>query len=330
MSVNLMTQLISDSYLYPICKEPMPLEFSNPDEASLQLEVVTAKVFDCFDSIFLHAREELGKHRDLDELDDDAHDLLVRATIRTVDLDAGLLEDLDESQRALEAWMFAFSAIPLNPSNRISHTSAQIFYFCVWIWTKTWLDATSMLIDRFEPQFEYFTQLCEQFVESHTAKTPLHSDFLARSGDDQSDKVKTPPAFSLGSGVVTCLVAIVERCRNSSIRRRCIATLRKINLQGIFDTDYLITYLTAIFEHEEQAASFFSLQNDSAANLQARDIPEAARLLEVAMSPSYHCLNPGFYKGNTVKLVFVTRICGDVDGELQVGEKVVAVNRAAR
>lgn len=310
----------------------MPLKFSNPDEASLQLEVVTAKVFDCFDYIYLHAREGLAKHRNLDELDDDAHDVLVRAAIRTVDLDAGLLEDLKESHRALDAWMVAFSAIPLTPSNRISHTSAQIFYFCVWIWTKTWLDATATLVDRFEPQFEYFTGLCEDFVESHTAKTPLHSEFLARGGEDRPNKVNTPPAFSLGSGVVTCLVAIVERCRNSSIRRRCIATLRKINLQGIFDTDYLITYLTAIFEHEEQAASFCSLQDDksSASLLQAQDIPEAARLLEVAMSPSYHRLIPGFYKGDTVKLVFVTRLCGDVDGELQVGEKVVPVVRVAR
>lgn len=308
----------------------MPLKFSDPDEASLQLEVATAKVFDCFDYLYLHAREELCQQRDLDVLDDDAQDVLIRAAIRTADFDATLLQDLEESHQALDAWIFAFSAIPQTDSNRVSHTSAQIFYFCVWIWTKTWLDPTATLIDRFESQFEYFTGLCEQFVGSHTAKTPLRSNFPAGGEGKESDQVNTPPAFSLGSGVVTCLVAIVERCRDSAIRRRCIATLRKINLQGIFDTDYLVTYLTAIIDHEEQAALLARLEDCPSSSLRAQDIPEAARLLEVAMSPSYHCTNPGFYKGNTVKLVFVTRLCGDVDGQLQVGEKVVPVVREAR
>jgi hypothetical protein len=224
--------------------------------------------------------------------------------------------------------LVAFTGVSQTPSNRLSHISAQIFYFCVWIWSKTWLDATATLVDRFEPQFEYFIRLCEQYVESHLAKTPLRSGLSARGNGLGHERSDTPPAFSLGSGVVTCLVVIVEKCRNSSIRRRCIATLRKINLQGVFDTDYLVAYLAAIVEHEEQVAQLFILDDDLKTDFGAHEIPEAARFLEVLMLPSYYCSDFDFYKAEQVSFIYVTKIVGGLGGELQVGEKSARVLRA--
>jgi hypothetical protein len=94
--------------------------------------------------------------------------------------------------------------------------------------------------------------------------------------------------------MITCLVIIVERCRDSLIRRRCINVLQRINLRGIFDTDYLVAYLQTIVEHEEGLARLVS--HHLGPDLRASDIPEAARVLEVVISPSYHASNFEFHK----------------------------------
>lgn len=301
----------------------MPAKFSDPDEASLHLEVMTTKIFDLFDDLYLCTREILSGYRDLDALSDDAQDVLVRASLCTVDMDISLVERVEEALRNLHTWMVAFSAVSQTTDNRLSHISAQIFYFCVWIWSKTWLDATATLVDRFEPQFEYFTGLCEEYVELHLAKAPLCGGFFTPG--DKSDHVRndTPPLFSLGSSVVTCLVVIVEKCRASCIRRRCITTLRKINLQGVSDTSYLAAYLSAIIDLEEQNALLCSLDETPKIDFQAHEIPEEARLLEVLMLPAYYSSNFDFYKAEWVSFMYVTDICG----EMQVGESVAKVQR---
>lgn len=314
-------------YLYPICKEPMPARFSGPDEASLHLEVITATIFDSYDDLYLHTQDVLSKRRDMNELSGDAQDVLVIASLRTVELDNVLSASVEEAHRNLDAWMASFAGVAQTPSNRLSHISTQIFYFCVWIWTKTWRDTTATLVDRFEPQFEYFTGLCEQYVESHIAKTPLRSETTTRVESDSMERLNTPPAFSLGSGVVTCLVSIAEKCRTSSIRRRCIATLRKINLQGLFDTGYLASYLLAVVDYEEQSAVLVAMHDDTKVDFQAREIPEAARFLQVGMSPSYHSENFEFYKAEQVSFIYVTHGSGEMSDELLVGEQAVSASR---
>jgi hypothetical protein len=307
----------------------MPAKLSDPDEASLHLEVITAKVFDCYDDLYLPTLDVPGKRRSMNELSEDAQDLLVIASLRTVELDDFLAAGMEKAYRDLIAWMASFAAVTQTPSNRLSHVSTQVFYFCVWIWSQTWRDATATLVDRFEPQLEYYTELCEQYVESHIAKTPLRSESIALGKVDGTERLDTPPAFSLGSGVVTCLVAIVEKCRNSSIRRRCISTLWKINLRGIFDTAYLAAYLTAIVECEEQSAILLGMHSDTKNHFQAHEIPEAARVLEVGMAPAYHSDNFDFYKSEQASLVYVTHCSGEVGEEPLVGEQAVSVSRTS-
>jgi hypothetical protein len=307
----------------------MPAKFSGPDEASLHLEVITAKVFDFYDDLYLHTLDVLRKRRNLNELSEDAQDLLVIASLRTVELDDFLVTGMEQARRDLDAWMTSFAAVTQTPSNHLSHISTQVFYFCVWIWSQTWRDSTATLVDRFEPQYEYYTGLCEQYVESHITKTPLRSESIFREKLDDIEKLDTPPAFSLGSGIVTCLIAIVEKCRTSSIRRRCISTLRKINLRGLFDTAYLAAYLTAIVKYEEQSAILLAMYDDAKVDFQAHEIPEAARLLEVGMAPAYHSDNFDFYKSEQVSFVYVTHGSDEVSEELLVGEQTVSVSRAS-
>jgi hypothetical protein len=313
------------SYLYPICNEPMPSSFSNPDQASLHLEIEAAKIFDLFDDFYIHTRDALSEQRNIDDLSEDEQNCLVRAAMRTVKLDESLAEGIEETRLTLLSWMAAFEASPRTEKNRISHISTQTFFFCVWIWVATWRDASAVLVDRFEPQFEYFADLCEQYLEIYNTKAPIRRTFPARDGDT-AHTVDTPPAFSLGSGVVTCLVAIVENCRTSCIRRRCLATLQKINLRGISDTRYLVAFLQAIVDHEEQAAAQMNPDLDLVAGLRACDIPESARLLEVVMSPSYQASNFDFYKKKHLSMIYVSSRDSSTDTDiLETREQMIPV-----
>jgi hypothetical protein len=292
-----------------MCQDSIRSKFDDPDEASLYLEVITANIFDVYDDLFKYVSEALSERGALDGLDDDHEICLVRAATRTIILDKSLEEAVEESTQSLQVWAEAFRKVPRTHSNLLSHINTQIFFFCVWIWNATWRDANACVVDRFEPQFDYFTGLCEQYLELHIARTP-HYNIFEGCNRKHEDRFHTPPAFSLGSGVVTCLAAIVEKCRTSSIRHRCIALLRKINLKGVFDTEYLAAYLRIIVDHEEQAARRYDPKSDPVVSLQAIDVPEDARLLEVIMSPSQHRFRFDFYKTNRVNAIYVVDRCG--------------------
>jgi hypothetical protein len=302
----------------------MPSTFSSSDQASLHLEIETAKIFDLFDDLFIHTHGVLSKQRNIDDLSEDEQNCLVRVALRTVELDDSLAKGIEETRRTLRVWMAAFEASLPTEKNRISHISTQIFFFCVWIWVATWRDASAVVVDRFEPQFAYFTGLCEQYLEIHAAKSTLRRSFITRDGNT-THPIDTPPAFSLGSGVVTCLVAIVEKCRNSSIRRRCLATLQKINLRGISDTGYLVAFLQAIIDHEEQSAAQMNPYLDLSVGLQAQEIPESARLLEVVMSPSYQASNFDFYKKKHLSIIYVSGRDSTTDIMLETREQIILV-----
>jgi hypothetical protein len=302
----------------------MPSTFSSSDQASLHLEIETAKIFDLFDDLFIHTHGVLSKQRNIDDLSEDEQNCLVRVALRTVELDDSLAKGIEETRRTLRVWMAAFEASLPTEKNRISHISTQIFFFCVWIWVATWRDASAVVVDRFEPQFAYFTGLCEQYLEIHAAKSTLRRSFITRDGNT-AHPIDTPPAFSLGSGVVTCLVAIVEKCRNSSIRRRCLATLQKINLRGISDTGYLVAFLQAIIDHEEQSAAQMNPYLDLSVGLQAQEIPESARLLEVVMSPSYQASNFDFYKKKHLSIIYVSGRDSTTDIMLETREQIILV-----
>ncbi|KEQ68882.1 hypothetical protein M436DRAFT_57491 [Aureobasidium namibiae CBS 147.97] len=308
-------------FLRPICPDPIPPKFVDPDEASLYLEVITGNIFDVYDELFIRTSKALSERGALVDLDEDHEICLVRAAIRTTTLNQRLQEAVEESIRSLQAWAEAFRKVSRTRSNVLSHMTTQIFFFCVSIWNGTWHDANACLVDRFEAQFEYFTGLCERYVKLHIARTP-HYNVFEGCEKKHTNRFHTPPAFTLGSGVVTCLATIVEKCRASSVRQRCITLLRKINLRGVFDTDYLAAYLQIIVDHEEQIARRGNSDLDPKVGLQASHVPEDARLVEVVMSPAQHRSRFDFYKTNCVKAIYVV----DRDG-LQLGQLTAQVTR---
>lgn len=118
---------------------------------------------------------------------------------------------------------------------------------------------------------------------------------------------------------------VVENCQTSSVRQRCIALLGIINLRDIFDTDYLVAYLQAIVDYEENAARRHNPDIGLKSDLKACDVPEAARFLERHLSPSYNCDRFDSYSTNHVNVVYVTKGQNGDGNELQLGHLMVQV-----
>ena len=86
--------------------------------------------------------------------------------------------------------------------------------------------------------------------------------------------------------------------------------MEQINLQGVFDTAYLATYLRTVVEIEEQAAKLQTGYEGDAGSYQAHEIPATARILEAVIMPSTPPSNLQTYKKEEV--AFYT-ICNGQD-----------------
>lgn len=279
------TKLTSLVTSIPSAKILCPPSFTSPDEASSYLHVIGTEIYDFFEDLWRHTYCILSKQRDLHNLSIDQQSCLIQSASRTVDLNDDLANRNERCRQSLRAWLVAFSATQQTKENIISHVSTQISFFCIYVWIEMWRETDAMDVDRFESQFKYFADVCEHYLNLHLAKQPFRSTCTTNQIKDSAHS-DTPLAFALGSGAVPCLVAILERCRNSVIRQRCITMLQYINRREFFNTDYLVTYLKAIVKSEEKMARDCSSRLDLGPKLQGSDLSEAARIVDVVMSPS--------------------------------------------
>jgi len=227
--------------------------------------------------------------------------------MRTVSLDDATTGGLKAVRESLLSWSIAFSKVHDKKRNSLAQISTEITFSCLKFWFETRRVPDAMLIDQFGLQFEYALNLCVRYIEEHLARTPMPTK---HDQSTRSTPRSTPPAFSTGSNVVFCLILIVRHCRTSSVRRRGISTLEQINLQGVFDTAYLATYLRTVVEIEEQAAKLQTGYEGDAGSYQAHEIPATARILEAVIMPSTPPSNLQTYKKEEV--AFYT-ICNGQD-----------------
>lgn len=101
-------------------------------------------------------------------------------------------------------------------------------------------------------------------------------------------------------------MVIAIKCRTTSIRRRCIAIIRSLNLQGVFDSGYLAVYLEAIVDLEEQKARLICGYEETKTAWEMDEIPEEARLFEPMMLPGRHLNQTTFYTKETGSMVYAT------------------------
>jgi hypothetical protein len=74
---------------------------------------------------------------------------------------------------------------------------------------------------------------------------------------------------------------VVEKCRDSKIRRRGIELLKAFDLRGIFDTPYLVAYYQHLVVEEEKRAR--ELHGMTLSDLKCSDIPQQARFVDAMM-----------------------------------------------
>lgn len=123
-----------------------------------------------------------------------------------------------------------------------------------------------------------------------------------------------------------CVSMIAFKSRSTSIRRRCIKLLQTINMQGVFDSWYLASFAQLVADLEERRAREITGKPEGV-ELEASEVPEAARFVEIELSPvNYTEHRHSFYKGDMGRLCYVYR---DDEGRLLADDAMFKVKRPA-
>lgn len=277
----------------------MPLAFQNVQSAHIHLDAVATRANIVWRELLTICEGHFEEHPEICEgLDEETSGFLLGCMSRTVSIDPNdnFLASHERMRQDLRGWLNAWATVPQDDDNRSEHLLCQIFFFYVWFRVETWRDGTEMLADRFEEQFSHVTNLAEQYLNLHQ----ISGEYPGSSGQTFT----TPPLFSFGTGFVTTIMVIAIKCRTSSIRRRCINIIRRINLQGVFDSAYLAAYLELIIGLEEQRAREISGYPENKTSFEADEINEEARLFEPMMLPGRHLNQTDFYTSKIGSMIF--------------------------
>lgn len=215
--------------------------------------------------------------------------------------------------------MAALACLPPATQRQSQHLLTQIHFFYIWFVVSTWRDSTETAVDRFDTQFHHILSLAEQYVGLHYDVT---SSPHTKSTAEHQAKF-TRQAFTLGTDLVPCVAMIAFKARASDVRRRCVELLRKINLQGVFDSYFLASFVQLIWELEERRARDLT-GHAFGQDFQCHEVPEEARFVEIELSPMQ--FKHDFYKADVGRLVYAT--VGE-DGELVASEEMFNVSRPA-
>lgn len=312
-----------EPYLFPVCQERLPSAFYSLDEAMVHLDAIASKTHDfCRDIVCLTDQEIISKRDDYDSLDDDMRNCLACAASRTIDLqtDPDLLHRMEQIKHELTGWMTALSSYTVRAEKETQHILTQVHFFYVYFIVSTWRDPSEVFVDRFDDQFHHILTLIEQYVD-------LHFDGMAspnlQEQPGQYSSATTRQAFTLGTDLVPCISMIAFKARTSSLRRRCIGLLRSINLQGVFDSYFLASFIQLICDLEENRAGDLTGKPEGE-DFHCHEIPEAARFVEIELSPMQHASE--FYKADMGRLVYCT---SNEHGDLSVHEDWFNVIRPA-
>lgn len=182
---------------------------------------------------------------------------------RTVECPSPLLRRLHCLMEDLRAWMSAHALIRWSPQEELAHITINIQFFIIWILAKNLRCERETNFDTSIQQFAHIVSLAERFVLL-----------------DRASPASSRPAATTGTFIPACLYEIVQRCRDSKIRRRAISVIRCLNLQGVFDGFFVFSWLSCIVQLEESRAREIDPTLLPVKDLRCKDIPEAARILE--------------------------------------------------
>lgn len=267
------------------------------------------------------SKVDVGQRFDLDLMDSNTRYGLTAANLRRLDTTGHreFEQNFAALKREFHRWMSAFATLQPVECDDAAHSMARIHFFSMWLFVESLCDASECAMDRFQTQFEHLTSVCEAYILKFWSVEP-HIPL-----DPRLPRANTSPAFTLGSGLLNCLSIIALRCRDNSIRQRCIRLLRQLNFQGTFDSFYLAGMVEAVVEIEENRAREL-IGIPEWVDFKCYEVPEGARVLNVELEMGGDDDKHTFYKKDFGSFVYHTWSEG-LGSELQRGEGVFLVNR---
>jgi hypothetical protein len=265
-----------ESPLQAICKDPMPSYFQSVRNASIHLDTLCSDASRHEQLLIDHAECIQKLQRD-ERNSTTSHECeqgcLVMATSRTLELD-----DQSEFQlgvtttiAAFAQWRAAFAAIISSQPQSDSVLLLEAQYLQAWLVLHTINDFDQTLCDGFEEDFRRAIDLAEMYLHQKPDSV--------RNADSVSYSLQS--LSHLGNNLASSICFVVEKCRDSKIRRRGIELLKAFDLRGIFDTPFLVAYYQHLVAEEEKRAR--ELQGTISSDLRCSDVPRQARFLEALM-----------------------------------------------
>lgn len=317
-------------YLSPIYDEQIPSTFLSIDEAMVSLDAIATSAHELSHDIVTLASKYLTLEReDFWMMDEDMRNCLSSAYSRTINIGTEYEARLQRLKERLRQWKSACKWLSMSEQRPSGYLLCQIQFFYVWFIVMSRRDANEMLVDRFTNEFDNIVKLAEQYVVLHSdglpglSSVPLQKSSTTRSAPRPLGRIGH--LFTVGTDVVPCLGMIAFKCRDTSIRRRCLNLLRAVNLQGVMDSGYLAAFIHIAADFEEDRARAIT-GKPAGVDLLCSEVPEAARLIEIELSPmNFKTERPGAGKANIGRMVYVERLPGV--RELQIGQEVFMVER---
>lgn len=293
-----------ESPLQAICRDPMPNYFQSAREASIHLDSVCSDAIRHEDFIYDkadYARKSQQGEQNRTTSHECAHDCLVVATSRTLELDDECNFDLavGATIAALLRWReaFAFLVSSQPRSKSVLLLEAQYLQALLSLYTLNDFDQT--FCDSLEEDFRRAIDVAEIYLQQQSTVV-CSANSVDRSLRSLSN---------LGNNLASTICMVIEKCRDSEIRRRGIGLLGCFNLRGIFDTPYLVAFYRHLVAEEEARAR--ELHATMLVDLKCSDIPQQARFLEALMcSCDSEQEGEEFYRQNYGRMVYVTGHAG--------------------
>ena len=131
---------------------------------------------------------------------------------------------------------------------------------------------------------------------------------------------------NLGNNLASTICLVIEKCRDSKIRRRGIELLKAFDLRGIFDTPYLVAYCQHLVAEEERRAR--ELQATTPLDLKCSDVPKRARFVDALMCfCDFEQEGEEFYRKSYGRMMYVVN--NGNSGVLETGHSDFFVSRDA-
>jgi len=310
-----------DAPLQAICKDPMPSHFQSVRDASVHLDTLCSDAARHEEHLFDRADCVLnlpkGEHCSTISHECEQH-CLVMATSRTLELDdqSPFQQRVNATIAALAQWRAAFATLLSSQpwSNSVLLLEAQ--YLQTWIFLLIINDHDQTICDGLEEYFRRAIDIAETYMlqepTSISSADSVHCSLWSLS--------------NLGNNLASTICLVIEKCRDSKIRRRGIELLKAFDLRGIFDTPYLVAYCQHLVAEEERRAR--ELQATTPLDLKCSDVPKRARFVDALMC---FCASEQegeeFYRKSYGRMMYVVNN-GD-SGVLETGHSDFFVSRDA-